>query len=41
MAGSKVALKGANKAFTLSESLKKYTLMDYGFQQSKQGNFEF
>ncbi len=36
-----VQLKGADKAFKLSDTIKKYTLRDYGFQESKQGHFEF
>lgn len=34
-------LKGASKKFKLADTVKKYTLRDYGFQESKQGNFEF
>lgn len=34
-------LKGANKKFKLADTVKKYTLRDYGFQESRQGNFEF
>lgn len=36
-----VQLKGASKKFKLADTVKKYTLRDYGFQEGKQGNFEF
>ncbi|RPA59121.1 hypothetical protein EF384_06870 [Aerococcus agrisoli] len=38
---TKVQLKGADKTFKLADTVKKYTLRDYGFQEGKQGNFEF
>lgn len=34
-------LKGAHKKFKLADTVKKYTLRDYGFQEAKQGHFEF
>ena len=36
-----VQLKGASKKFKLADTVKKYTLRDYGFQEGKQGKFEF
>lgn len=36
-----VQLKGASKKFKLADTVKKYTLRDYGFQEGKHGNFEF
>lgn len=37
----KDTLDGATDAYRMSESVKKYTLRDNGFEQSKNGHFQF
>lgn len=34
-------LKGSSQIYRLHPLCKKYTLRDYGFQETKQGNFEY
>lgn len=42
MAFDQVAsLKGAPKQYRLNPSVKRYTLRDHGFQETKSGNFQY
>ncbi|CZR05139.1 cysteine desulfurase [Trichococcus ilyis] len=36
----KVSLKGSGKTFRLNEQVKRYTLRDNGFEETKNGNFQ-
>lgn len=36
-----VMLKGATKKYRLNPAVKRYTLRDHGFQETKSGNFQF
>ena len=35
-----VSLKGSGKTFQLNEQVKRYTLRDNGFEETKNGNFQ-
>lgn len=42
MAFDKISgLKGSSKQYRLNPDVKKYTLRDYGFQETKSGNFQY
>lgn len=34
-------IKGSNRTYKVSETVKKYTLRDNGFEETKTGNFQF
>lgn len=36
-----VSLKGSSKKYRLNQNLKRYTLRDQGFTETKAGNFQF
>lgn len=37
----KVQIQGDPQTYTLSPEVKKYTLLDLGFEETKRGNFEY